>query len=535
MRSAGCLRNADTVRQMNAHPPGCLLDLAGARSLRRRMQSSVRSVSGFGKPVGMPGVVTDWRARLSVVLAVLTVEYRECTRWLYAPRRDERGRGSGARHCLLRAARTRHRALRRRTRTPTSMISRGTPGAARALRCPRRKQQRRHRRHRRPAPGRTRHRRAAKNVSASSASRRGRGRCLLEHALSEARRLGFRRVILEATSKLPKRSRLPLARISAIHCEALRAALRPDAGTSPHSAMNRRTFIHAAVAMTAVAAIFSRISSAADATGARAEKPRLIKDIAYVEGGHEQQRLDIYLLSNPGPHPLIVWVHGGAWRAGSKQTCRWRADREGFAVASVDYRSRPWRRFPRRCTTSRRRSVFSAPTGGVWLRCAALCRYGRLGGRASRALTGTSNGNAELEGELGAPPRSKLRRAGHREFLRRVESADDPRPVHGARPERARACAATPARRQPDEKPALAKLASPVAHVNAHRSAIAAHPRRRRSADARRTVARTGSRVSESGTPGAARGHARQRPRRKEFFDAGRLAIVEKFLREHLK
>jgi len=33
---------------------------------------------------------------------------------------------------------------------------------------------------------------------------RGCGRCLLEHALAEARRLGVRRVILESTSKLPK-------------------------------------------------------------------------------------------------------------------------------------------------------------------------------------------------------------------------------------------------------------------------------------------------------------------------------------------
>ena len=33
---------------------------------------------------------------------------------------------------------------------------------------------------------------------------RGCGRCLLEHALVEARKLGFHRVILETTSKLPK-------------------------------------------------------------------------------------------------------------------------------------------------------------------------------------------------------------------------------------------------------------------------------------------------------------------------------------------
>ena len=33
---------------------------------------------------------------------------------------------------------------------------------------------------------------------------RGCGRCLLEHALAEARRMGFRRMILESTSKLPR-------------------------------------------------------------------------------------------------------------------------------------------------------------------------------------------------------------------------------------------------------------------------------------------------------------------------------------------
>ena len=39
------------------------------------------------------------------------------------------------------------------------------------------------------------------------------------------------------------------------------------------------------------------------------------------------------------PLPVIVWVHGGAWRAGSKEHCPARRFvREGYAVASINYR-----------------------------------------------------------------------------------------------------------------------------------------------------------------------------------------------------
>ncbi|MHC4741763.1 MAG: alpha/beta hydrolase fold domain-containing protein [Planctomycetota bacterium] len=69
--------------------------------------------------------------------------------------------------------------------------------------------------------------------------------------------------------------------------------------------------------------------------------PSTHKDIEYVPNGHERQKLDIYLPENRGeePLPLIIWVHGGAWRAGSKQNCpAKRFVSKGYAVASINYR-----------------------------------------------------------------------------------------------------------------------------------------------------------------------------------------------------
>jgi acetyl esterase/lipase len=66
-----------------------------------------------------------------------------------------------------------------------------------------------------------------------------------------------------------------------------------------------------------------------------------LRDTPYVPNGHVRQKLDLYL---PGPeatkpYPVIIWVHGGAWLAGSKEGCPARRFvRQGYAVASINYR-----------------------------------------------------------------------------------------------------------------------------------------------------------------------------------------------------
>jgi acetyl esterase/lipase len=65
-------------------------------------------------------------------------------------------------------------------------------------------------------------------------------------------------------------------------------------------------------------------------------------DLAYASES-PAQRLDLYLPPDgEGPFPLIVWIHGGGWKAGDKRfgggAIQLRALADGFAVASLNYR-----------------------------------------------------------------------------------------------------------------------------------------------------------------------------------------------------
>ncbi|MDA0347039.1 MAG: alpha/beta hydrolase [Verrucomicrobia bacterium] len=68
---------------------------------------------------------------------------------------------------------------------------------------------------------------------------------------------------------------------------------------------------------------------------------KVTKDIIYQKVGDRELPLDLYI--PPGatkPLPLIIWIHGGGWRGGSKNGINQCADalKHGYAVASVEYR-----------------------------------------------------------------------------------------------------------------------------------------------------------------------------------------------------
>jgi len=67
---------------------------------------------------------------------------------------------------------------------------------------------------------------------------------------------------------------------------------------------------------------------------------KILRDVAYVAGGTRAQVLDLYLPESAGPaRPLVVWIHGGGWKGGTKdRTPALRLLEAGFAVASVEYR-----------------------------------------------------------------------------------------------------------------------------------------------------------------------------------------------------
>ena len=64
------------------------------------------------------------------------------------------------------------------------------------------------------------------------------------------------------------------------------------------------------------------------------------RDITYVTDGHERQKLDLYVPADTGENlPLIIWIHGGAWRGGDKAHYTAMAYlNAGYAGASINYR-----------------------------------------------------------------------------------------------------------------------------------------------------------------------------------------------------
>ncbi|MCG8702184.1 MAG: alpha/beta hydrolase, partial [Bacteroidales bacterium] len=63
------------------------------------------------------------------------------------------------------------------------------------------------------------------------------------------------------------------------------------------------------------------------------------RDLAYVRDGHERHKLDIYLPAQGEKLPLIINVHGGAFRAGSKErNVPVGYLKAGYAIASINYR-----------------------------------------------------------------------------------------------------------------------------------------------------------------------------------------------------
>ncbi len=64
-------------------------------------------------------------------------------------------------------------------------------------------------------------------------------------------------------------------------------------------------------------------------------------DVAYCED-HPSQKLDVYLAKSDKPMPMMVHIHGGGWRGGTKNSLpNWLTDavRDGWcSVASIEYR-----------------------------------------------------------------------------------------------------------------------------------------------------------------------------------------------------
>ena len=75
------------------------------------------------------------------------------------------------------------------------------------------------------------------------------------------------------------------------------------------------------------------------------------RDLAYVTNGHERQKLDLYLPERGQNLPLLIWIHGGAFRMGNKEgnendPLPFDYLTQGYALASLNYRLSQHALFP---------------------------------------------------------------------------------------------------------------------------------------------------------------------------------------------
>jgi acetyl esterase/lipase len=198
------------------------------------------------------------------------------------------------------------------------------------------------------------------------------------------------------------------------------------------------------------------------------ERERTVPALCFAEVDGHKLLLDLYLPANAKQPPLVVWVHGGAWRGGS------RANpplgflvEQGYAVASIDYRLSPVAQFPaqahdikaaiRYLRARQSEHGYDARRVGI---------VGSSAGGHLAALVGVTNGHSELEGKVGehldqsSDVQAIVDYYGPTNFLTILKQSTP----HGLN-------VRVPALQlllggQPEEKPELARLASPVSHVD---------------------------------------------------------------------
>ena len=129
----------------------------------------------------------------------------------------------------------------------------------------------------------------------------------------------------------------------------------------------------------------------------------ILKDIKYASTPQKELFLDLYMsekLQNP---PLLVWVHGGAWSAGSKENPPMELLAYGFAMASIEYRLSGEAPFPAQIHDIKAAIRFLRGNAKKYgFDENKIILWGSSAGGHLAALAGVSDGNEALEGNLGA-------------------------------------------------------------------------------------------------------------------------------------
>lgn len=263
---------------------------------------------------------------------------------------------------------------------------------------------------------------------------------------------------------------------------------------------------------------------------------RIIRDIEYANIDDHRLLLDLYLPAKVENAPLLVWVHGGAWRRGSRSSMPLDGlVQDGWAIASVDYRLTPVARFPAQTHDIKAAVRFlRAQAVDYGLNAERMAIAGASAGGHLAALVGMTNGDKDLEGSVGG----HLERSSNVQAIISLYGASNLATIlkqstpHGLG-------VRIPALQlllggQPEDNPEIARLASPVFHVDSSDPPLLlVHGDQDPQMPINQSHELYG-RYEELGLPvrfevvhGAAHGGA-------EFYDEERLQIIRAFLRTHV-
>ena len=201
---------------------------------------------------------------------------------------------------------------------------------------------------------------------------------------------------------------------------------------------------------------------------AASAEPTKVADLPYATVNGIELKLDLYRPGENAKPGIVVWVHGGAWRGGSKKDMPLGSlVSAGYVVASVDYRLSPQAPFPAQVHDIKAAIRFlRAKQRDYGIDASRVVIAGASAGGHLAALVGVTNSHAELEGRVGEYLDQSSRVDAIVSFfgmsnLTTILSQSTP---HGLK-------VRVPALQlllegQPEEKVELARLASPVFHVD---------------------------------------------------------------------
>jgi acetyl esterase/lipase len=169
---------------------------------------------------------------------------------------------------------------------------------------------------------------------------------------------------------------------------------------------------------------------AAPAAPAAPADVRVIRDVVYGIADGRPLRLDLALPAGPGPHPLVVGLHGGAWKVGDRRELSgfpmmpdfldYGTDRpagliehlaaNGYAAASAGYRLAPAARFPAQIEDAKTAVRFLRANAARYdLDPERVAAWGYSAGGHLAALVGLAGPAAGFEGTLHPEQSSRVR------------------------------------------------------------------------------------------------------------------------------